>query len=100
MQLAVTYAKAVDNVVAEVKKEPKNNIAATIARSERLGKLTQTVLEAITRIERVANEYEALLSHVDFGIRQKYNIARYKLDKAASARNWDYYGRANYIWAG
>lgn len=76
------------------------DIAATVAESEKLARLTQTVLEAITRIEQAVDEYESVLSQQDFKIRQEYNVARYKLDTAVANHRWDYYGRSSYVWAG
>lgn len=99
-KLASTYAKEVDNIIATVEKTPMKDIARSISESEKLGRLTQTILETISNIEKVVDEYETLLSHEDFYVRQEYNIARYKLDSTVSAHHWDYYGRANYVWAG
>lgn len=76
------------------------DISKTIQRSEHLGLLTRSVLNAIAEVEKSIDEYEEMMSVVDYKIRQEYNVARYKLDTSVSAHHWDYYGRANYVWAG
>lgn len=99
-KLAEYYTSEVDKIITDVESTPMKDIATTIAKSERLGRLTQTVLETITNIEQVIDEYESVLSRQDFKIRQEYNVARYKLDTSVSEHHWDYYGRSNYVWAG
>lgn len=99
-QLAAKYTQGVDNIIKKVESTTLKDIAGTIAESENLGKLTQTTLDVINKIEQAIEAYEKVMSSQDFFIRQEYNIARYKLDTAVSAHHWDYYGRANYVWAG
>lgn len=98
--LANTYTVEVDSIITDVESTAMKDIGSTIEKSEKLGRLTQVILETITGIEEAIDEYEAVLNKEDFKIRQEYNIARYKLDTSVSEHHWDYYGRSNYVWAG
>lgn len=62
--------------------------------------LTQTAMDVISEVEKSIEKFESSLTAADFYVRQEYNIGRYKLDTTVSALQWDYYSRANYIWAG
>lgn len=98
--MAAKYAQGIDNLIKKVENTTLNNVGNTITQSESLGRLTQISLEGVTKVEQTIEDYEQVMSDLDFYVRQEYNIARYKLDTSVSAQHWDYYGRASYVWAG
>lgn len=64
--------------------------------SEELDKLTQVALDICIRLEEIAEEFEILIKHLYFYVRQTYNAAKYKMDTSANALRFGYFGDALY----
>lgn len=96
-KLSNKYSELVNKANDDVKKLKLMDMAKAIEQSATLTGLTEAALNVIRRIEAVVDDYEDLMSHLDFFIRQEYNVARYKLDTTVSARYWYYNGKTNYV---
>lgn len=99
-EIASKYTTAMDALVTSLETTQLKDIKKSIDFSEQLGDLTKKTIDAITAIEKEVDLWEALMSKLDFYLRQEYNVVRYKLDTSVSAFHWDYYGKANYVWSG
>lgn len=94
--LAINYTTNVDNIAEKFESVKLQDTLKPVLYSKELTKLTNKFLSHIKNIEKMMDEFEAVLSKIQFHIRQEYNIVRYKLDTSLSAFNWDFYGKANY----
>lgn len=95
-QMATLYTNGVDGAVAAVENAKVSEVTGSIVASEKLAQLTDAALDFIHRIDIAIDDYEALLSKVDFKIRQEYNSARYILDATVSSTPWKFKGGAHY----
>lgn len=100
MEMTGKYVEGIDTFVRNVGNTTLKDFSGSIAESEKLGRLTEIVLEIVAKIEYVIDEYESAMTRLDFFIRQEYNIGRYMLDTSVSKHHWKYSGKVNLVQGG
>lgn len=97
-KMAILYVANVDAAVDGVENAKVYDYRTSIANSKRLGAITAEFLDVIGAIDQEMDEYEALMSQLEFLIRQEHNTVRYKLESTVTGLHWKYQMRANRIY--